>query len=79
MENKTYEDKTIVCKDCGKEFIWKAGDQRFYEEKGFNAPVRCKECRDSRKAKYEEKTEDQKNNEFEDILAQWKKNTVNFD
>ena len=45
------QDKTIVCKDCGKEFIFTVGEQEFYKEKGFtNEPVRCKECRDKRKA-----------------------------
>ena len=46
-----YEDKTLVCKDCGKEFVFTAGEQEFYAEKGFtNEPQRCKECRDKRKA-----------------------------
>ena len=37
-----YEDKTLVCKDCGKEFIFTAGEQAFYAEKGFqNEPTRC--------------------------------------
>lgn len=45
-----YEDKTLVCKECGKEFIFTAGEQEFYKEKGFeNQPQRCKECRDARK------------------------------
>ena len=45
-----YEDKTLVCKDCGKEFIFTAGEQEFFAEKGFvNEPLRCKECRDARK------------------------------
>lgn len=45
-----YEDKTLVCKDCGKEFVFTAGEQEFYAEKGFqNEPLRCKECRTSRK------------------------------
>ena len=44
-------DKTIVCKDCGKEFIFTEGEQAFYKEKGFdNEPVRCVECRRARKA-----------------------------
>ncbi len=43
-------DKTIVCKDCGKEFVFTVGEQEFYAEKGFqNEPVRCKECRQARK------------------------------
>ena len=46
-----YEDKTLVCKDCGNEFIFIAGEQEFYAEKGFtNEPPRCKACRDARKA-----------------------------
>ena len=45
------QDKTIICKDCGQEFIFTVGEQEFYEEKDFaNEPVRCKECRDKRKA-----------------------------
>ncbi|MBN1071439.1 cytochrome C551, partial [Clostridium botulinum] len=28
------EDKTIVCKDCGQEFIFTVGEQEFYKEKG---------------------------------------------
>ena len=47
MEKK---DKKIICKDCGKEFLFTVSEQDFYEEKGFtNEPVRCKECRDKRK------------------------------
>lgn len=43
-------DKTIECKDCGKEFIFTEGEQEFYKEKGFeNDPVRCPDCRRARK------------------------------
>ena len=46
-----FTDKTLVCKDCGKEFVFTAGEQAFYKEKGLdNEPKRCKECRDKRKA-----------------------------
>ena len=46
-----YEDKTLVCKECGKEFVFTAGEQEFYAERGFqNEPQRCKACRDARKA-----------------------------
>ena len=45
-----YEDKTLTCKDCGKEFVFTAGEQEFYAERGFqNEPQRCKTCRDARK------------------------------
>jgi CxxC-x17-CxxC domain-containing protein len=46
-----YEDKTLICKECGEEFIFTAGEQEFYAEKGFqNEPARCKPCRDARKS-----------------------------
>ena len=45
-----YEDKTLKCKECGNEFVFTAGEQEFYAEKGFvNEPQRCKECRVARK------------------------------
>ncbi len=45
------EDKTIICKDCGAEFVFTVREQEFYKEKGFtNEPVRCKVCRDKKKA-----------------------------
>ncbi|MDA8226558.1 MAG: zinc-ribbon domain containing protein [Desulfitobacterium hafniense] len=45
-----YQDKTLVCRDCGQEFVFTAGEQEFYAEKGFqNDPSRCPVCRQSRK------------------------------
>ncbi len=45
-----YEDKNLICKDCGEKFIFTAGEQEFYADKGFaHEPQRCKECRDARK------------------------------
>ena len=45
-----YEDKILVCKECGNEFTFTAGEQEFYAERGFqNEPQRCKPCRDARK------------------------------
>lgn len=45
-----YEDKKLKCKDCGADFIFTAGEQEFYAEKGFeNEPQRCKACRDAKK------------------------------
>lgn len=54
--NTNYEDKTIICKDCGKEFTFTAGEQAFYAQKGLtNEPVRCKECRNAKKVAFEKK------------------------
>jgi len=45
-----FQDKTLVCKDCGKEFTFTAGEQAFYKEKGLdNEPKRCKDCRDKKR------------------------------
>lgn len=45
-----FEDKTLICQDCGEEFVFTAGEQEFYHEKGFeNEPKRCKECRSNRR------------------------------
>ena len=30
-----FEDKTLKCEDCGQDFIFTAGEQEFYAEKGF--------------------------------------------
>ena len=48
-----YEDKILVCKECGNEFTFTAGEQEFYAERGFqNEPQRCKACRDARTVSY---------------------------
>jgi CxxC-x17-CxxC domain-containing protein len=45
-----FEDKKMICKDCGKEFIWTSGEQDFFAQKGFtNPPSRCKPCNQKRK------------------------------
>ena len=45
-----YQDITLKCAECGAEFVFTAGEQEFYAEKGFkNKPQRCKACRDARK------------------------------
>jgi CxxC-x17-CxxC domain-containing protein len=45
------QDKTLVCVDCSSEFVFTAGEQDFYAQKGFtNPPTRCPTCRAARKA-----------------------------
>lgn len=44
-------NKRIKCQDCGEEFNFSENDQKFYEEKGFQPPKRCKFCRNARKEK----------------------------
>ena len=39
-------DKTLVCRDCGREFIFTVGEQEFYLSRGLeNEPGRCPDCR----------------------------------
>ena len=46
-----YEDITLTCKECGQEFVFTAGEQEFYAEKGFqNQPKMCKACRAAKKS-----------------------------
>src|SRR3954454_22881471 len=46
----SYADKTLTCRDCGTQFVFTAGEQEFYAQKGFtNEPGRCPACRQSRK------------------------------
>lgn len=42
-------DRVLKCVECGTEFIFTAGEQIFYSEKGFrNEPKRCKGCKSRR-------------------------------
>jgi CxxC-x17-CxxC domain-containing protein len=43
-------DRTLTCRDCGQEFTFTAGEQAFYQERGFSEPQRCPSCRATRKA-----------------------------
>jgi CxxC-x17-CxxC domain-containing protein len=44
------QDKTLRCRDCGAAFVFTAGEQGFYLEKGLmNEPQRCPSCRANRR------------------------------
>jgi len=43
------QDKLLTCVDCGAQFVFSVRDQAFYLERGYQAPRRCKTCRDKRK------------------------------
>ena len=43
-------DRTLTCRDCGQAFTFTAGEQAFYQERGFSEPQRCPACRAARKA-----------------------------
>ena len=42
-------DKTLVCRDCGREFTFTVGEQEFYSSRGLlNEPTHCPKCRAAR-------------------------------
>lgn len=44
-----FHDKVLKCAECGSEFVFTAGEQMFFADKGFkNEPKRCKPCKTSR-------------------------------
>jgi CxxC-x17-CxxC domain-containing protein len=43
------EDTTLTCGDCNAAFTFTAGEQEFYETKGFTPPKRCPDCRTKKK------------------------------
>jgi len=48
----SFEDKSLQCSDCRSEFTFSAGEQEFFQSKGFtNEPKRCPECRRANKAR----------------------------
>ena len=50
MENKPeFEDKQLVCCDCGKTFTWEAGEQAYFWSKELSQPRRCPSCRQLRR------------------------------
>lgn len=45
-EKPDTKDAEIFCIDCGREFIWTAGEQVFFRDKGLaNPPKRCRKCK----------------------------------
>jgi hypothetical protein len=52
METKeTRVDQVLECVDCGREFVYSAGEQRFFESKNppLRPPRRCIDCRRRRR------------------------------
>ena len=44
-----FEDKSINCIDCSRDFTWTAGEQAFFRDKKLqNPPKRCKDCKQAK-------------------------------
>lgn len=49
LSEADFDDKSLICTDCGKDFIWTAGEQLFFFDKGLkNPPKRCKLCKQAK-------------------------------
>ena len=45
-----FTDKTLTCRDCGSPFVFTAGEQEFYQQRGLlHEPARCPNCRSQRR------------------------------
>jgi CxxC-x17-CxxC domain-containing protein len=43
-------DLLLTCSDCGQEFTFTAGEQQFFQERGYSSPRRCKPCRQAKQS-----------------------------
>jgi CxxC-x17-CxxC domain-containing protein len=44
-----YRDRVLKCAECKEDFVFTAGEQLFFADKGFkNEPRRCKKCKAKR-------------------------------
>jgi hypothetical protein len=56
MENKltsetpNFRTQILQCKDCQADFILTDSEMLYYYRKNLNFPVRCRECRQARRA-----------------------------
>jgi CxxC-x17-CxxC domain-containing protein len=46
-----FQEKTLICADCGKTFVFTVEEQEFFASKGYtNVPKRCPVCRQKRRS-----------------------------
>lgn len=58
-------NELLTCIDCGKEFIFTEGEQKFYLDKLLAPPKRCAQCRVAKRNEMETK----RNEEAKRILS----------
>jgi CxxC-x17-CxxC domain-containing protein len=50
MSNGGYQDRILICRDCGQNFTFSAGEQEFFASRNLtNEPGRCPSCRAARR------------------------------
>ncbi|MGA2482148.1 MAG: zinc-ribbon domain containing protein [Candidatus Acidiferrales bacterium] len=55
---QVFNDKTLVCQDCGHDFVWTAGEQSYYQRKQLATPKRCPHCRKTKRQVFAQKEAD---------------------
>lgn len=63
---KRFELISATCKDCGRDFIITADEQKRFKSLGFELPKRCCECR--KKRKEEKRAAEAKIKEKQEVL-----------
>jgi CxxC-x17-CxxC domain-containing protein len=72
----SFEDKALQCSDCGANFTFSAGEQEFFQTKGYtNEPKRCPSCREARKAQRQGDSYGSRRQMFPAVCAQCGKET----
>ena len=72
----SFEDKELQCSDCGATFTFSAGEQEFFQSKGYtNEPKRCPSCREARKAQRYQGEDRPRRQMFPAVCAQCGKET----
>jgi len=65
-----FQDKTLVCRQCGQQFIFSVNEQEFYSQKGLTfEPKRCKDCRSLKKANQGRESKNYSKHLFDAICA----------
>ena len=49
IHHQNYQDRLLECVDCGDQFVWTAGEQLYFAEKGLAPVKRCPKCREFRR------------------------------
>lgn len=49
IDELRFQDKVIVCVECGNAFVFNEGEQKYFLSKGLSIPKRCRRCRLARK------------------------------
>ncbi len=44
-----YQDRELICVECGQPFTFRAKEQAFYAKQGYAPPKRCPSCRAERR------------------------------